>query len=432
MKTLPHLKLIEHFLSNGGSRALVVSPKILVRSAWLNEIQERAEHLGAKVAIAEAPAANRKAAFDSDADIILMNVDGYQWLSEQPKRWLRNRIGAKSILVNDESHTLKNPTAKRTKAALMISEMFAKRHILSGTMAPNSITELWSQFKIVDGGARLGKRFHAFRNVMQRPIAKGAWVEWADKPDAADIVYGLVSDIMIRHPFAKVMKHVPPMQQRVIWYDLSPKHRKLYDQLEKDSYLEYGSKDITALNAGALANKLLQCASGAVYHDLSGEKKTWEVIDSGRYELITELVDARQQSIVFFLWHHQKTELERLLRAKRLSYEVLDGTVKSNEKRAETVRKFQNGELRTILMHPKTGAYGLTLTKGSSVIYASPVYEAAAKIQGDARLLRGMQDKETESIVLLGRDTRDQHAYEVFTGKLDRLTALNNLFAGGG
>ena len=81
-------------------------------------------------------------------------------------------------------------------------------------------------------------------------------------------------------------------------------------------------------------------------------------------------------------------------------------------------------------MHPETGAYGLTLTRATSVIYASPVYEAKAKIQGDARVRRGIQDKETESIVVVAKDTRDEIAYQVFSGKKDRLEALNNLFEG--
>jgi SNF2 family DNA or RNA helicase len=132
---------------------------------------------------------------------------------------------------------------------------------------------------------------------------------------------------------------------------------------------------------------------------------------------------------VFFLWKHQKAELERIFKARKISYEVLDGDVKGDAHRAKIVDDYQTGKYKTLLMHPKTGAYGLTLTKATSVIYASPIYEASAKLQGDARVLRGMQDQITESIVVLAKDTRDEHAYRVFSGKMDRLVALNNLFA---
>jgi len=429
-KTLPHLKIAEYFLANGGTRVLVVCPKVLMRSAWLNEAKERVPHLADQMALAEAPASNRKKAFDSDKPIVLINVDAMQWLEKQHKTWLKNRIGNKGLLIIDESHTLKNPDAKRTKAAMRVSEYFVKRHIMSGTASPNSVTELWSQFKIIDGGVRLGQRYTTFRNHMQMPVQKGPWVEWVDKPESAYIINELIKDITIRHEFSTVMKHVPEIEQQVIWYDLPKKHREVYDQLEHDSYLEYENTAVTALNAGILANKLLQLASGAVYHDVTQGKKTWEMVDSGRYELIAELAEARRHSIIFFLWDHQKQELERILKGKHLSYDVLDGKVKGDEKRAGIVSRFQNGELRTLLMHPKTGAYGLTLTKAATIIYASPIYEAAAKIQGDARIRRGTQDQAMESIVVLGKDTRDIHAYQVFSGKLDRLTAMNNLFAG--
>jgi SNF2 family DNA or RNA helicase len=428
-KTLPHLKIAEHWLENGGSRVLVLSPKILVRSAWLADAQQHAPHLAAHMALAEAPADNRKAAFDSDKEIVLMNVDGLQWLGAENRRWLKNRLGDKSLLLIDESHLLKNPNAKRTKAALDVSQYFAKRHVMSGTMSPNSVTELWSQFKIVDQGVRLGTRFTAFRNAMQMPVQKGPFIDWVDKPDSAEIVNALVSDIMIRHEFAEVMKHVPGMEKHIVWYELPKKHRETYNRLENQSYLEFGDKDISALNAGILAQKLLQCASGGIYFDGTRGEKTYQVIDSGRYELIAELVESRPHSIVFFLWKHQKAELERIFKARKISYEVLDGDVKGDAHRAKIVDDYQTGKYKTLLMHPKTGAYGLTLTKAKSVIYASPIYEASAKLQGDARVLRGMQDQITESIVVLAKDTRDEHAYRVFSGKMDRLVALNNLFA---
>lgn len=428
-KTIAHAAIAEGFLANGGSRLLVVSPKILVRSAWLEELEANFPDL--TVSLAEAPADNRKEAFDSKSDVVLINVDGLKWLAGENPKWLKNRLGAKPMLIVDESHTLKNPTAQRTKAALKISPLFKKRHVMSGTMAPNSVVELWSQLKVVDDGARLGKRYTAFRNLMQTPVHKGMFVEWQDKPDSQQVVYGLISDITIRHSFEEVMKHVPDMQQHVVWYDLPKKHKDVYKQLEKDAFIAVKSKTITAVNAASLANKLLQCASGAVYNDPDREDRSWSIVDSGRYELITELVDSRPHSIVFFLWKHQKYELEKLLSAKKISYAVLDGDVKGDAKRQDIVTKFQNGEFRTLLMHPETGAYGLTLTKATSVIYASPVYEAKAKLQGDARIRRGVQDQATESIVVLAKGTRDIQAYEVFSGKKSRLDALNELFSSG-
>lgn len=430
-KTIAHAKLAEHWLENeNGSRIVIACPKTLMRSAWMQEFEKFMPDM--EVALAEAPAETREEAFKSKAPIAVINVDGLKWLASQSKITLGKWLGPRAMLIVDESHTLKNPTAQRTKAALKIASYFKKRHIASGTMAPNSVVELWSQIKILDDGERLGKRFNAFRNLMQQPVNYGGFVNWVDKPDSPAIAYGLISDIMIRHSFAECMKHVPEMTEQVIYYELPKKHAKVYKELEKESYIEEKGKSITAINAASLANKLLQCASGAVYTDPDGTKdKSWVIIDAERYELIADLVEARKHSIVFWLWKHQREELKRILDGRHISYGTLDGDVKSGAVRDETVKKMQSGELRCLLMHPDTGAYGLTLTKATSVIYASPVYEAMKKKQGDARVRRGVQDQATESIVVVARGTRDVQAYSVFTGKRERLDALNNLFESG-
>ena len=428
-KTLPGLLMAKNHLINGGSRIVVVSPKILMRSAWGNDADTFTSNLS--VSYAEAPSVNREAAFLSGSDIVTMNYEGAMWLAAQSKRFLHNVLGAKPCIIVDESTNIKNPQAQRTKALLKLASLFTRRHIMTGTLCPNSATEAWAQYKLLDDGVRLGKRFTAFRNVMQRPINMGRFTVWQDIPDAQDVLYGLVSDISIRHEFDVVMKHVPSMTHRVIYYDLPRKQMELYKELERNSFLEHEGKIITAINAAAAANKLLQCASGAVYTDSRATKdKEWSIVDTGRYELIGELCEARQHSIVFFSWRHQKYELEKVLKAKKLTYAVLDGEESDPKIREQIVDDYQSGKYRVMLLAPRTASYGLTLSRATSVIYASPIYEAATKQQSDARIRRGMQDKVTESIIILANGTRDLDAYKVFTGKLDRLTALNNLFAG--
>ena len=427
-KTLAHAKLAEAFLSSGGSRVIVTCPKTLVRSAWLNELTRFSPDLS--VAIAEAPADTRKAAFESKADVVIINIDGYKWLASQPLGWLKRRLGAKALLINDESHGLKNPSAMRTKAALKIAPLFVKKHCMSGTMAPNSVIEMWSQAKIVDGGKHLGKSYSAFRNLMQVPVHKGPFINWVDKPDAAELVYGLLSDIMIRHDFDKVMPNVPHMDHGIVWYDLPSKHRKLYEELEATSAIEHKGKLISAVNAASLAGKLLQCASGAVYSDSISKDKEWSILDTGRYELIADLAEGRKHSVIFFLWRHQRIAIENELKKRGMSYAIIDGTVKSSSVRNDIISKFQDGGLRSILIHPQSGGHGITLTKAATIIVASPVYEADKYKQMTARIRRGTQDKVTEAIIIMARNTRDEKAYEVFTGKRNRLDALNNLFEG--
>ena len=114
----------------------------------------------------------------------------------------------------------------------------------------------------------------------------------------------------------------------------------------------------------------LQIASGSVY----GEKRT-NLLDTKRYELVLDLIEQREHSVVFFVWTHQKEELERLARARKISFATIDGSV-SIKKRNQIVKAYQNGFFKTLFLHPKTGAHGITLTRGTSTIWVSPIYEA--------------------------------------------------------
>ena len=97
-------------------------------------------------------------------------------------------------------------------------------------------------------------------------------------------------------------------------------HLARYLAFQKDRLLEIRDTHISALNAGALATKLLQIASGAVYND-DGEVTR---IDEARYDLVTDLAAGREHSVVLYQWNHQRDELERRFKKADISCSVLD------------------------------------------------------------------------------------------------------------
>jgi SNF2 family DNA or RNA helicase len=409
------------------SRTLVVCPKTLIHAAWVPELTLFTPDL--TVVAADPPIENREASFGSDSDIVLINYEALPWLEAKGRRWLINRLGANPMLIADESSYAKNPNASRTKALMKLAPQFRYRSCLSGTPAPNTVVELWPQVFTLDLGERYGTRFGAFRMAMQYSVPMPGFTKWVDRREAVQLAYDAIADITIGHSFDDVMKHVPPMDYRLIHYELPDKHLKLYREMEVQSYAELEGKTVTAVNAGVLANKLLQIASGAVYVDPSaaddGDHR-FHLVDHGRYSLIVDLVDARPHSLVFFRWRHQRDVLSAELKRRGISYGVLDSSV-TGQARAKVVADFQAGKLRTILLHPKTGAHGLTLTRGISTIFCSPVYEADVFVQGNARVRRGSQSERTESIVVVADGTLDMHAYQTFTGKKSRMDGLNEL-----
>jgi SNF2 family DNA or RNA helicase len=163
---------------------------------------------------------------------------------------------------------------------------------------------------------------------------------------------------------------------------------------------------VSAIHAASLATKLLQIASGAVYD----ENGNYHLIDKDRYELVTDLIEARPHCIVFFLWKHQRDMLIKAAKAQGLTYCVIDGETTDKE-RTDAVRNFQAGFYRVCFAHPQSAAHGLTLTKGTRTIWASPTYNLEHFLQGNKRIYRTGQTEKTETIVITASGTLEEKVW---------------------
>ena len=407
-------QIVNYAQRTSPGRMLVVCPKTLMRSAWGADFEKFAPSVTFSLAYAD----NRQAAFEMPSDVVITNTDAVRWLIDNPKI-----LKGFDHCVVDESPNFKNPTSQRSKALKAMHKAFKRRNTMTGTPTPISVTELWNPMMFVDGGKRLGSSFFHFRSRVQIPHQIGPManmVEWSDRPGAAEAVDQLLADITIRHPFEEVMTHIPkntpPETKR---FKLSKRAQAIYTKFENECFIALKDSDVTAVHAAALRMKLLQIASGAVY---SSEDK-YEVIDRQRYELITELVEGRQHSIVFFNWRHQRDELAREFTAAKITYAVIDGSVKDRG-RDQIVYDYQQGKYQTLLLHPRTGAHGLTLTRGTTTIIASPFYEADLMKQAIARIYRGGQTQKTNTLLVEAEGTVD----EIVNAKRDaKLVRMNDL-----
>lgn len=400
-------------------RMLVVCPKTLMFSAWACDFEKFAP--GATIALAYAD--NREAAFKLGTDVVITNTDAVKWLADKKNRSLLKDF---DHVVVDESTSFKHPTSQRSKALLALRSAFKHRYAMTGTPNPISVTELWNPMMFIDDGKRLGPSFYRFRNVMQVPTQVGPssnHIRWDDKPGAAQAVDELLADITIRHAFEDVMSHVPkntPPERKE--FELSRRAAAAYTKMEAECVLAFKESTVTAVHAASLRTKLLQIASGAVY----SSDDQYEVIDRGRYELIAELVDERKHSLVFFNWRHQRDELSKEFAKAGFDFAVIDGTV-SDRTRDLIVRDFQAGRYKTLLLHPRTGAHGLTLTRATTTIISSPIYEADLLKQAIHRTYRGGQTERTSTILIQARGTVESQVYDRLAEKESRMTDLLTL-----
>lgn len=396
-------------------KTLILAPKSILEAAWANDIRKFAPELTYSVARAE----NRLQGFQADVDVVITNFDAVQWLHGKIKDKTYS-LDAFYRLVIDESTSMKNPSAQRSKKLAAMVDSFSHRIALTGTPAPNTILDIWHQAFLIDDGARLGKSFFKFRGVacmIENPYA--SFKVWVDKPGIKEAVADLLAPITIRHKLEDCLD-IP--ENRVVEYTfpLSSAARTAYTQMVKESLLSCDLGEITAAQAGVLASKLSQISSGAVYGD-EGEVIT---LGDERTDLIVELVEERDQCVVAFLWKHQRNALMEAFTKKNISFRVIDGEA-NDRAREEAVSSFQRGEVKVILAHPQSAGHGLTLTRGTTTIWASPTYNCEHYEQFNRRIYRATQTQKTTTIHLIAEDTIDGDVYKKLLNKhVDMLSLL--------
>jgi SNF2 family DNA or RNA helicase len=403
-------------------RWLIMCPMTLMEAAWGDDIMKYAPEL----TVSFATAAGREAAFQMQTDVVVLNIDGIKWFSD--KKFAKERLkylNQFDHLTIDEYTDYKHSSSARSKAMNQVKKFFSHRYALSGTGAPNTVMELWHPALIIDGGKRLGTSYFRLRNEVQVPTQIGPKPEhlrWDDKPGATQLIADLLGDITIRHDFEEVMVHVPPNHKDVKEFKLSAKCQKYYDQLARDAILQIDSGiPITAVHAAALRTKLLQAASGAIYD--GSEEGSYQILDLTRYELIAGLVEHQKHSLTFFNWKHQRDILSKTLHDGGMNHAIIDGSIKPKE-RLQIVHDFQEGKYRTVLMHPQTGAHGLTMTRGTRTIVSSAIYAADKLKQLIKRIHRGTQDQVTNTVLVQAKGTVEDLVYAKLN---DRVTRLDDL-----
>ena len=396
-------------------RCLVIAPKSILEPAWVNDIRKFTPHLSCSVAYAK----NRVKAFQTRADIYITNHDAVKWIEKNP--WAINEI---TDIAVDESTAFKNPTSGRSKSLKKIIPTFPNRTLMTGTPMPNTVTDVWHQAFLLDKGERLGSSFWAFRASVCEPVQTGpatTMVQWRDKEGSPEAVAALLGDITVRNVFEDCID-IPANSVTDITFKLPQSLRAKYDELTRHSIIQLQSEDITAVNAAVLTGKLLQLSSGAVYNNNSATR----VFNTERYELIIELINQRESCIVAYNWGHQLEQLRILADKAGIKYAIINGKI-TDADRNKAVDDFQEGRIKVIFAHPKSASHGLTLTRGTTTIWASPTFNAEHYAQFNRRIYRAGQKRKTETVHITAEDTLEPRVYEKLQGKLDNQTSLLNL-----
>lgn len=318
-------------------------------------------------------------------------------------------------LVIDESSRFKDPSTKRFKALKKHLKGFSRRIILTGTPTPQGVADLWSQVGILDLGARLETSLTKFRDKYLQPDQFNRQTRqvytWKPKSGASKVIQDKISDICYSLK-AEDYLQLPPLTSLYHKIELDPQVRNKYDTLRKDMVVSIKKEKITAPTAAALANKLLQFTSGAVYDE---QGKAHEVHRSKLEYLESIMEESSSPTLVFY---HFKHSLQRL----RLTFPyavVLDD---------DNIEAWRRGEIRMLLAHPQSGGIGLNLQcnvgeTAQTVWYDLP-WSSENYIQANARIYRQGQEKPVIIHHLIVSNSVDERVVEVLEGKITLQDAI--------
>ena len=248
--------------------------------------------------------------------------------------------------------------------------------------------DLYYEFRCIDMGERLYRFIGKFRNAFFKPDRVNGPIVYSYKllPGAEEEIYKRISDITISMNSLDHLKMPELINNRVV-VRMSEAEKLKYDTLKNDLVLPYKENDdITAANAAALSNKLVQLANGAVYTD-SGEVAE---IHSRKLDALSDLIEAQNgKPVVVVYWY--KHDLQRIMEkldSDGVSYILLNSD--------ENIEAFRVGKAQVALAHPASAGMGINIQKAAdTMIWMSLSWSLELYTQMVQRLWRQGQQSGT-------------------------------------
>ena len=395
-------------------KVLVIAPKSVALNTWGAECAKW-NHLGdLKVSLIMGESWKRKDAIWRDADIYVTNRENTVWLVSQFVDLETRRLKLAwpfDCVVLDESTSFKNFQSKRWKALSLVRPFIRRMVELTGTPAPNGLMDLWPQIRLLDGGERLGKHIGQYRDTYFRPGARNGSViyEYVPRRGAREQISEKISDIVLTMQ-ARDYLSMPDVIDGGMTLELE--NMTGYKMLEMDCVAQLADgAEILAVTAAALANKLLQYASGAVYDD----EHNWHEVDGTKLEALTELLEQTSDSVL--VYYNYKHELARIQAS------LPDAVSFHGE--PDILGRWNRGEIRLLCAHPASVAFGLNMQAGGHIIvWYSPTWNLEWYQQANARLLRQGQTKPVVIYHLVCKGTMDEAVMEALSSKDDLQTTV--------
>jgi len=367
-------------------KLLVVAPLSTLNFVWLSEIF--ATLPGRRAVVLHGSRKQRLERLAQDADIYIINHDGLKVIEKE----LHARTDI-DTLVLDELAVYRNQS-DRSKRMRVFAQRFNTVWGMTGAPMPNEPTDVWAQCQIIAPQRVPKYRSHA-RDILMMQL--GPYL-WKPKVNAIETAFSWMQP-SCRYSLEDVVE-LPPLISRAVDVPLSEEQEDTYKRVATAMAVMVKKKQITALNAGAAMNKLLQIAGGWVYT----QRPEFVRLDpTPRIVAMADLIYACDEKVLIAIpYRHMIDGISKILNMKGVEIEhcCVHG---DTPKREEFFNAFQNTDkYKVMLVHPQCVSHGLTLTAASMIIWYSPTTSLDIYEQFNARITRVGQTKKQQILHLQG------------------------------
>lgn len=393
-------------------KCLIISPLSTLDVVWGKELYVHFPHRSFNVL--HGSREKRKELLAQDKDFYIINHHGPHILEKE----LLARTDI-DLIVIDELSSLRNPKAVtlwKPVKALVARNVWVWG--LTGSPTPNAPTDAYGQIKLITP-ERYNNSFTRFKQDTMFQVSQFRWVP---RQKSEEMIHNLMQP-SIRYALEDCID-LPETIHSHRHAELSKDQAAHYNELRKQAVTEVNGSIITAVNASALIQKILQVSLGSLY---DGDGDTHEVDFGPRLSVIEECIEECNEKVIIFVpFTAALYSLANKLK-KKYSCEVVDGSTSSN-KRRDIFNAFQTeADPRVLLANPAATAHGLTLTAASTIIWACPVWNNETYQQANARIKRPGQ-KNVTNIIHISATPVETRIYEVLRAKGKMQDAVLDLF----
>lgn len=428
-------------------RTLIFTPPIVVenfREEWLRYTKiDRSNVIALKGSGVQRVKEFKKHAYNDKGErtgkVFITNYESIRMdpLYEEFKKW------SPDIYVMDESHKMKNPTAKTSK---LLAELVNKyttpslRLNLTGTPILNTPMDLFQQFLILMGGfptlesmvtgKHIQNYYHFLKLYFEDRNARwkgqdNYFPNFQPKASTNDLFGRLLGAVSMSVELKDCIQ-MPPEIDVTVPCPLTPEQRRDYDAFAKEMVLKIEGKAYTADIALTKALRLMQISSGFISGLESPDGAEMQPIkheyrnttrDENLRELLQQIcIEGDSKTLCWAVWAHNYSSIKRACEELKIKYVCCTGLESSKEKEIARKTFIEDPSIKVWVGNPLSSGIGINLVVARYSIWYSRNFSLEQLIQAKARNFRAGQ---TETVI-------HYHLVSPETLEPDILQALQN------